>query len=394
MVRQFSETGVRFVGKVKAMRYWRYFLSWVLVFALLASSCGLGQKPAMSLKHEKITETVSPEIYGYYLSYAKTRTLYTYYQAAYGSQMPEDPTGLADIPELWSRFYSHPLTYGSMVKRQAESSLGQLLAIAVYCRENGIELSKKELGDIDGKIEGIVKNYYQNSKSRFNAKLKNLGINEGTYKEIKKYEALTGLFGKDLFDPETGKRKITDDMLNAVYRETCARVKHVLILLTPGTYDQDGNPEKYPDEELAARLAKIEDIYTRAANGEDFDAFLPESEDPGTAAYPDGYTISENTNFMPEFVAAAFDMQIGEVRKVETSYGMHIMKRYALLPAGNSYDLDNGVTWKSVIQTEIQSYVMNDVLKPYIEKIEINTEETKKFDVSKMAIMFDCLELW
>ena len=372
----------------------RYFLFWALVFALLATSCGLGQKPAMSLKHEKTTETVSSEIYGYYLSYYKTRMLYTYYQAAYGSNMPEDPTAFADVPELWPRFYAHPLTYASMVKRQAESSLKQLLAIAAYCRENGIELSKKELGDIDAKIEEITKNYYQNSKSKFNAKLKSLGINEGIYREIKKYEALTGPFGRDLFDPETGKRKITDDMVNAIYRETCARVKHVLILLSPGTNDQDGNPEKYPEEELAARLAKIEDIYTRAANGEDFEGFLSESEDPGTAAYPDGYTISENTNFMPEFVAAAFDMQIGEVRKVETSYGMHIMKKYALLPAGESYDLDNNATWKSVVLTEIQSYMMNDVLKPYTEKIEINTEETKKFDVSKMAIMFDCLELW
>ncbi|MCL2813074.1 MAG: peptidylprolyl isomerase [Oscillospiraceae bacterium] len=365
------------------------------VFACAAaSSCALGKKPAMSLSRDKITETVSPEIYGYYLSYAKTRMLFGYYQAIYGASMPEDPTGLSDIPELWSQFYASPATWGSMVKRQAESSLGQLLAISVYCRENDIKLSDKDLKNIDGAIEEIIGAYYKNSKSLFNSKLKKLGINEKIYKEIKKYEALTGLFGKDLFDSETGKRKITDDMINMIYEESCARVKHILILYSPGTMGPDGSPDKFSDEEMAARQAKVEDIYSRITAGEDFEEFLSESEDPGAAFYPDGYTVGESTNFVPEFVKAAFDMQIGEVRKVESDYGMHIMKRYELLPAGEAPDLDNNVPWRSVILTEIQSYLMDDVLKPYTEEIEINTEETKKFNVSKIEVMFDCLELW
>lgn len=359
-----------------------------------ASSCALGKKPAMSLRRDKITETISPEIYGYYLSYAKTRTLYGYYQTLYGDSMPEDPTGLGDIPELWSKFYASPATWGSMVKRQAESSLGQLLAISVYCKENGIALSEGDLKSIDGAIDEIINTYFGNSKSLFNSKLKNLGINDRIYKEIKKYEALTGLFGKDLFDAETGKRKITDDMINKIYEESCARVKHILILYSPGTNGPDGSPDKFSDEEMAARQAKAEDIYSRVTAGEEFEDFLSESEDPGASAYPDGYTIGESTNFVPEFVAAAFDMQVGEVRKVESSYGMHIMKRYELLPAGDALDLDNNAPWRSVILTEIQSYLMDDVLKPYVEKIEINTEETKKFNVSKIEVMFDCLELW
>ncbi|MCL1792363.1 MAG: peptidyl-prolyl cis-trans isomerase [Oscillospiraceae bacterium] len=369
-------------------------LAAAVLVCMAASSCGLGQKPAMALSRGKIKETISSEIYGYYLSYAKTRMLYGYYQTAYGASMPEDPTSLPDIPELWPQFYATPQTYGSIVKRQAESSLGQLLAIAVYCKENGLELSGKELSEIDGKIEGIIGTYFQNSKSRYNSKLKSLGINDKIYREIKKYEALAGVFGKDLFDSETGKKKITDDMVNMVYGESCARVKHILILYSPGTNGPDGSPDKYSDEEMAARYAKVEDIYGRIENGEDFDGFLSESEDPGSAAYPDGYTINESAAFMPEFVAAAFEMQIGETRKVETGYGMHIMKRFDLLPAADSLDLDNGATWRNVIFTEIQTYLMDEALKPYVEDIEIDAEQTKKFNVSKIPIMFDCLELW
>ena len=375
-------------------KFFSLILAAAFVFSACVSSCGIGKKPAMSLKYGETTKTFSSDIYSYYLSYSKTRLLLGYYQTIYGASMPDDPRSLSDIPDLWSQFHSELTSYSSLVKRQAESMLSQFLAIAAHCGENGIELSKKELGDIDDAIDEIIKAYYKNSKSLFNKNLKRFGINDKTYREIKKYEALAVLFGKNLFDSENGKRKITDDMVNAIYEEKCARVKHILILYSPGTYGPDGSPEKFSDDEMAERQAKAEQIYSRIENGEDFDSFLSESEDPGGAAYQNGYTISETTNFIPEFVAAAFDMQIGEVRKVESGYGMHIMKRYELLPAAESLDLDNNATWRNVIYTDRQTYFMDEELKPYIEKIEINTEETKKFNVSKTEIMFDCLELW
>ncbi|MCL2159494.1 MAG: hypothetical protein FWH48_08815, partial [Oscillospiraceae bacterium] len=118
------------------------------------------------------------------------------------------------------------------------------------------------------------------------------------------------------------------------------------------------------------------------------------SEDPGTSAYPDGYTIGEDTGFMAEFVEAAFDMEIGEVRKVMTSYGMHIMKRFELLPAAEALDPDSGQSWKNLVGSQLQSYLIDNALSAYVEKIETNADETKTFNVSKLPIMFDCLELW
>ena len=372
-------------------------LAAALFIVAALSSCGLGAKASMSLACDGGALTVSSKIYGYYLSYVKTRMLYNYYHdmyAARGAQMPQDVTALADVPELWREYYSKPYTYGAIVKRQAESALGQMLAISAYCKDNGLELSAGELRGIDSAISDIVSQRYQNSRSKLGSKLKSFGINEQIYKEIKKLEAMAEVFGRDLFDPETGKRKITEDMINQLYGEICARVKHIVILYSPGTYDKDGKPEKYSQEELSAREAKAEDIYSRVTAGEDFENFLSESEDPGAANFPDGYTISESSDFVAEFVEAAFDMQIGEVRKVETSYGMHIMKRYDLLPAGEALDLGSQTTWRSVVLTEIKSYLMDNVLAPYIEKIEIDKDETKKFNVSNIAIMFDCMELW
>jgi len=307
--------------------------------------------------------------------------------------MPSVDT-LTDIPELWEQEYFEGFTYGDLVKMQAEDTVKQLIAVAAYCKENNLSLSKEQINNIDIAIKDILNDYYGNSKNRLNSVLIRFNIDDNIFKEIKQFETLSGVFGKDLFDSDTGKRKITDEITDSVYQQTCARIKHILILYTPMTRDAENNPEEFSPEELAERKAKVEDLYERIMAGEDFESLLAESEDPGTLEYPDGYTISEDTSFVPEFIEAAFDMKIDEVRKVESDYGMHIMKRYALLPPEQAVDMiDAGDVWKNIINKQIQTYLMGEELKPYIEKIEIHTDETKLFDIATSSVMFDCLEL-
>ncbi|MCL1859329.1 MAG: peptidylprolyl isomerase [Oscillospiraceae bacterium] len=361
----------------------------------IMSSCGTKEgNPAMTLAYGKNTTVFSSNIYSYYLSYTKTMMLANIYMSiGYGA---EDIPGMGDWPDYWANEYMEGVTYGDIAKMQAEDTAKQLLAIAAYCKEHDLALSKEQISDIDNAIKDVIKSdKYKNSKSAFNSVLIRFNIDDGIYKEIKKYESLSGVFGKDLFDQANGKRKITEDMIDSVYQQMCARVKHILILYSPGTRDAENNPEEYSEEELAERKARVEDLYDRIIAGENFDDLLSESEDPGSLAYPDGYTISEETSFVPEFIDAAFDMKIGDVRKVESSYGMHIMKKYALLPSDQVVDfIDAGDTWRNVVNKQLQTYIMNEELKPYIEKIEMHKDETDLFDIATSSVMFDCLELW
>jgi len=382
---------------IKTKKTKGFFLKVVslLILCAVLVSCGSKGTTAMTLTYGKNTTTFSSNIYSYYLSYTKTSSLASVYLNLGASA--EDIPNMSDWPDFWANPhpYAPELTYGDVAKLQAEESLKSLLAVAAYCKENDLKLSKEELNDIDVAVKALIaSDKYKNSKAAFNSVLIRFDIDDSIYKEIKKYESLTGVFGKDLFDSVNGKRKITEDMINQIYQETCARVKHILILYSPGTRDAEGNPEQFSEEELAERKAKVDELYERITAGEDFDSLLEESEDPGTLAYPDGYTISETTNFVPEFVDAAFDMKIGEVRKVESDYGMHIMKRYSLLDAAQSMDIDTRNSWRSVVNTRIQRYIMDDVLQPYIDKIEVNTDETNLFTIESSAVMFDCLELW
>lgn len=84
---------------------------------------------------------------------------------------------------------------------------------------------------------------------------------------------------------------------------------------------------------LAANQAKIDEINQRLANGEDFEALIPEY----TVDSANLYEVSvASTNFVPEFVEAAFSVDnVGDVSAPYVSqFGIHIVKYMSDIPAG------------------------------------------------------------
>ena len=377
-------------------------LSLVIICAVIFScvlttvSCKFGKQgeTAMTLTYGDNTTVFSSNIYSYYLSSMKTTALYEYISMMYNMYGLGNPTAedLTDFPELWVNEISEGITYGAYVKERSEESLKQMLAIVAYCKENNLSLSKDEINNVDEMIKEILKDAkYNNSKARLNDELLKFNIDDTIFKEIKQYEALLGVFSRYLFDAGTGKRIIPEDMINQVYEQECVRIKHILIPSSPGTADEDGNPIAYTEEELIAIQAKIDDLYERISNGEDFDSLLPESADTMTA---DGYTITSSTGFVEEFKTAALGLEIGEVCKVDSEYGTHIIKRFELLPSTQAVDIDTGDTWRNNLYKQAQTLIVRDELTPYIEKIEVNTAETNLFDITTSTDMFKCMELW
>ncbi len=92
-------------------------------------------------------------------------------------------------------------------------------------------------------------------------------------------------------------------------------------------------------------------------------------EDEGMTAYPNGYYLMENSDYdAPEVVEALFDMETGEIRRVESEYGIHIVMKYP--HEENGYALtENG----DFFRNEDGSYAFLSTLKSmllaeYIEK--------------------------
>ena len=120
-----------------------------------------------------------------------------------------------------------------------------------------------------------------------------------------------------------GEREPTEEILLS-YLDTAGyySVKHILLETKEAT-----------DEVKAQKKAKAEELLAQIkASGNDealFDKLMKEnSEDPGLATSPEGYTFQANTNIDPAFEAAALELEPGQLSEiVEGMHGYHILLR-------------------------------------------------------------------
>ena len=366
-------------------------IAFIIVIALVGTafmaSCGGGVKsgaPVMRSNHGGTVSTVSSNIFSYYLSFVKSSELYQYSSYFQMMGMGEIP----DSPEIWNQ--EIPLdsgnpsirTYGDVVRLQAVSQVQQLFAVELYCKDNNISLTKDEINEIDVAIKEMVRADFRNSKMNFNMTLARFGVNEQIFKQIKELERLYSVFTNYLLSPTTGIKPVSDTAIWDKFADEYVRVRHILIRTSTGELDEEGREIPFSDEELAEKLAKADDIYNKILSGEDFDDFYEESEDPGSASYPNGYCFPRNSGMIIEFEDAAFDMKIDEVRMVETDFGMHIMKKYELV-------VDDILEHEAQIIRDLETVVMEEELRPYLDSIEVIYDEVNEFNVVTVDTMLD-----
>ena len=66
-----------------------------------------------------------------------------------------------------------------------------------------------------------------------------------------------------------------------------------------------------------------------------FDSFVESySEDEGSATYSNGMYLAKNTEYIPQVTEALAEMEEGEIRKVYSDYGIHIVMKYELDEGG------------------------------------------------------------
>ena len=130
------------------------------------------------------------------------------------------------------------------------------------------------------------------------------------------------------------KVSVTEAQLKAYYEEQKAknpdayvqpeqrRVRHILLSVTD------------PKDDAAVK-AKAEAILKRVQSGEDFAKLAKEfSQDPGSAQQGGDLGFSERKVWVAPFAAAAFTMQVGEIKgPVQTQFGYHILKLDDIRPA-------------------------------------------------------------
>lgn len=114
-----------------------------------------------------------------------------------------------------------------------------------------------------------------------------------------------------------------------------------------------------------------EEVLKKAKNGDDFDTLINKyGTDPGTADYPLGYTVTKG-QMVQEFEDASYALDIDAISNVvETSYGYHIIKRYAF---DNEFYEDDAN--KSQLNTIYNSYVCDSDFNALLDSLKPTYEE-------------------
>ena len=151
---------------------------------------------------------------------------------------------------------------------------------------------------------------------------------------------------------------------DADFKTHSAQVKHILIPTT----DDNGNALSEADKKKAHETAKS---IAKKATAKNFDSLIKEyNNDPGQ---PDeGYYVTGNGTFVPEFKDMAMSLKEGEISEpVETLYGYHIIYAKEVYEYMPYEDFEQGYI----------SNRYNEISKQYITKWISESETVYNDDV-------------
>ena len=161
---------------------------------------------------------------------------------------------------------------------------------------------------------------------------------------------------RSILIPYECKAEITDETDKQSYDSYTLSEKMNAKKRAYNALDDEKKEEVKKQSEALAR-----EVLEKAHNGEDFEALLAEyGWDPGMETNPQGYYMTHNTSFVPEFLEAGFALKEGEVVSdlvVSSAYGWFIIKR-------NPVDMDYV---EQNIDKMIQEYDLPRIQKVYTD---------------------------
>ncbi|MBQ7935832.1 MAG: SurA N-terminal domain-containing protein [Clostridia bacterium] len=264
-----------------------------------------------------------------------------------------------DTLELWETEVEDGVTLSDMV---VEAVCNQLIVNKLYEIQFdalGLTLSDDEIAAINKDLSEMVE-----AAGGMTAFHEVLAEKNYTYEE---YEAELHAYAKkekvlDYYFGENGVKPTSDQDIKDWYNLHNARIKTVSILkVNASTWD----PLSEADLENAKK--KSEDAYAAALRKSDVDLFddvisiFSDSDDN------ESFVVNEDNGYDEALTKAALDMEVGEVRWVETEYAYGVVKRYD----GTADD----VFTEEIRQVTLET-IRSDEIDAYLEQWEENQTVT------------------
>ena len=238
------------------------------------------------------------------------------------------PVSLVDFCNM---YYDMKNLYRDMTQEMLFDNCCKQFAYRIIIDEKADEYNVRETAWVQAEAE-LREVYELNGKEQVDRYLESYGYTPEEYvKEIADSLTVSNVFQYmhyNLSEYKTAEDR-AKEYYNAhkeEYKQHCAQVKHILIPVTAEMSDKEA-------------LAKAKEI-ARKATPENFDSLIAENDnDPGQQ--DEGYFVTEDTNFVPEFKEMALKLEKNEISEpVKTSYGYHIIiatEVYDYLPYESFY---------------------------------------------------------
>lgn len=355
-------------------------LAGLLAAVLLFVCAGCGSTAATALSFGDVK--INANVFSYWMSKYKAMYLYSMFGTT------------TDNVQYWTYEMAQGtgVTVGDYFGSMAVSNIGSNAVMLKLFADYGLSLSPEEQNSIDNAITSMISK--SGSKSALNSALSPFGVNADILKQIYVMEAKINAVKNYLYG-ENGTEAATADELNKYFNENYYRCKHILIR-TDVKYERgaDGLPivdqetQTYKTlpltaDEIEEQRALAKDLELRVASGEDYDALVIQySEDTGMQRYDDGYYVTSATTFLPaEIISEVMKMKVGEVKTVNTSFGISIVKRYDLIDG--AYNTD---PYKSEQIGDLASIVntvkLQELISSYANLIEFNDTVIKDYPIA------------
>lgn len=154
---------------------------------------------------------------------------------------------------------------------------------------------------------------------------------------------------------------------------------------------------KYTEAELIAASDRAQLILEKAEEGNYtlFDSLVNNySEDSGMEEYKNGYYVTAESDYdSPEVIEALFSMKDGEIRRVNSEYGIHLVMRYELdegaySKTDNADFFLNSESGQLVFMASLKKYLLSEKLKSYMDMIVVDTALLEGVDIKSSAVNF------
>lgn len=344
----------------------KIFACFMLMASLLLCGCGK-EKNALEFRDEngKTTSSLSTGFVSLWIGVEKSTA--------------GDYIRIVDDSNGWSTVLDEESgkTFSQLFKEDCIATLKNLLSVE-YLHDSvyKIEFSDEQQKSVEKEIDSIATGLgsYQN----FEHELEKYGCSAEDYEKylvlmLKQSTLFNSLYSENGFCP------ITEQQKKDYFTDNYAIVNHIYFDMR-GTSKDDGTLVSLTEDEKQAIRDRAQALYAQILAGEISyeQAFLENTQDGFAHEHPYGYFVADDGTYFESFTEAAFSLEAGQTALVETSSGMHIMRREEMHEEYYNYDSEV----YAAISQELIRDDFNAKIKAVRDGVYVNDAALEQLDAS------------